>query len=311
MKTKPYIKALLVVVPAVLLAFVLQPAGAVAATSVHVTYAVDGPGSVTPAYDANPEEVLISKSYSLYDLSTFIWAGEISGAVVVPTSDSEFEYWTADKTIYRAYLDNALYFMKPISAGTPLDSLLYDVLPREDGGSATEYSEYYFVTEDTTFTAHFKRTTPYVITYETDGNGTVNPTSEEVENAFDCPTGSTPVANENFEFSHWTANKEVVIGIEGAQTIAAGDPITTEQLKKVLVTDDITFTAHFKQTSVDPEPEPVNPDGGDTIKPADGANGKLTPKTGDTLPGAMAAVALGAGVVVAGVALLKKRGQQD
>ena len=166
----------------------------------------------------------------------------------------------------------------------------------------------YYIAEDTTFTAHFKRTTPYVITYETDGNGTVNPTSEEVENAFDCPTGSTPVANENFEFSHWTANKEVVIGIEDAQTIAAGDPITTEQLKQVIVTDDITFMAHFVAKDVDPEP--ADPDDSDdkTVKPA---SDKPVPKTGDTLPGAMAAVALGAGAVVAGSALLKKRGQQD
>ena len=42
------------------------------------------------------------------------------------------------------------------------------------------------------------------------------------------------------------------------------------------------------------------------LAPAEG-----TPKTGDTLPGAMAAVALGAGVVVAGAALLRKRSQQD
>ena len=42
------------------------------------------------------------------------------------------------------------------------------------------------------------------------------------------------------------------------------------------------------------------------LAPAEG-----TPKTGDTLPGAMAAVALGAGAVVAGSALLRKRSQQD
>ena len=304
MKTKPYIKALLVVVPAVLLAFVLQSVGAVAEGSAKITYVADGPGSVTPNA-TNPEDVVLIDQWRLPGYE-YIDNGEISGATAVPTSSSEFEYWTANKTVYRAY-EGSGYILEPVEPNTPIDDLKYEVL--NDGGeTGTGFYEYYFVTEDTTFTAHFKRTTPYVITYETDGNGTVNPTSEEVENAFDCPTGSTPVANENFEFSHWTANKEVVIGIEGAQTIAAGDPITTEQLKQVIVTDDITFTAHFVAKDVDPEPVDPDDSGDTTVKPA---SDKPVPKTGDTLPGAMAAVALGAGVVVAGAALLRKRSQQD
>ena len=182
--------------------------------------------------------------------------------------------------------------------------------------------------EDVTFTAHFKRTPPYTVTYTSAGNGIVSPTSEQVAAEGDSPKGPTTITPDaGYEFSHWVADKDVEVANEDATqaisltaneadaqaattTITAGQPITPEQFGRILMADDVEFEAHFKEIKVDPEPEPVNPDSGDdTIKPADGANGKLTPKTGDTLPGATAAVVLGAGVVVAGATLLKKRHQ--
>ena len=495
-------KALLLVVPAVLLAFVLQSVGAVAESSATVYYKTDGNGKVA---GIEKEDVVVPTwTYELYDFSDSVSTVMISGTTVEPNQGYVIDYWTADKTIYRA-IDNSSLLMKPIEAGTHLDALSYEVKTL-DGESSGYGSQCYYVTEDTTFTAHFKSTEPHTVTYkaasdgyipdgqntekvvdgsspvsvptpvakdpnkyafdcwsadkdvtltddtvipenisitsdqiakvkvtsnitftayfrisvanvtyETDGNGTVDPTSDRIaldavscrgavdvtlspnpgfrlaywtankhvyiklgENHWleievgnrlddltgiyvaddttftanleryayaityktagggtvspetelvelgDYPVGCTITPNKGYEFDYWTANVALEIADaddaqttmladvddtdpqgEGATTIKAGDPITDEQLKLAVLTDDVILTAHFKQTAVDPD----DGDGSDTIKPADGANGKLTPKTGDTLPGATAAVALGAGVAVVGAALLKKRHQ--
>ena len=238
--------------------------------------------------------IKLDNSYEIYDKN--LWVGGPVGSVYQPKPSEgyEFAYWTTDEDVYSLSDDK----LTAIPEGTHL--------------TGAEVASCY-ISRDTTFEANFVHVTPYTVSYETDGNGSVATKSEDIQNAFDSPKGTKVTPNKGYEFDYWTASIDVQIpGEDGSAnpiTIAQGEKITDEQLKKVLVTDDITFTAHFKQTSVDPEPEPVNPDGGDTIKPADGANGKLTPKTGDTLPASTAAVALGAGVVVAGATLLKKRHQ--
>ena len=280
-------KALLVVVPAVLLAFVLQSVVAVAWDTATVTYETDGHGTVSPdTYTAT------LFSYPLYgDETNSVNVGSIGSVAVDPDEHWELDYWTADKVVYIG-MEGSPYQMKAIGSGDEITTL--------------DSAYGYYVAEDTVFTAHFKRTAPYTLTYETDGNGTVDPTTEEVTNAFDNPQGSTPSAKEGFEFGCWTANVDVVLGTEEPLTITAGNPITTEQITQVVVTDDITFTAHFAEKDVDPDPDPVDPDDSDdkTVKPA---SDKPVPKTGDALPGATAAVALGAGAIVAGAALLRKR----
>ena len=215
------------------------------------------------------------------------------GCTIIPDDGYKFSHWTSNVDVEIAAADATQAIslasnendVEPqastttIAAGKPITD--------EQLKRAVSFSD------DPVFTAHY---TPFTITYTTDGNGSVSVESETISELYANPVGSDPKPNTGYEFSHWTADKDVQIpGSNGADliTIAAGDPITTEQLKQILVTDDITFTAHFKKISVGP----------------DGSGGKLTPKTGDTLPGATAAVALGAGVVVAGVALLRKRSQ--
>ena len=277
---------------------------------VNVSYKTDGHGYT----DGSPEQVSRDEVYRLLDDAGKVRVGAITSATAYVNEDYEFDYWDADKDVY---------FFEPI-AGIVLLIPAHTKLNDVDG-----CLERYYVLEDTTFTAHFKRTTPYTVTYTSAGNGTVSPTTEEVSEG-DSPKGPTTITPDTgYEFSHWTANKDVKVANEDATqaisltandneadpqaattTITAGQPISAEQFSRILMADDVEFEAHFKEIKVDPEPEPVNPDGGDgsdTIKPADGEGGKLTPKTGDTLPGATAAVALGAGVVVAGAALLKKR----
>ena len=202
------------------------------------------------------------------------------------------------------------------------------------------------------------------VTYTTDGNGEVSPTSETTDETSSKPRGTidgesassdkdvcvaTIAGNmevhpkEGFEFDYWTADVDIYDTWPGSEwlmrLIPANTPLETEELctptdpaSQLYVAENTVFTAHFKPTGGDPEPEPVDPDGGDesgdtdgsdTIKPTgdtDGTDtikltndthGEPTPKTGDTLPSATAAVVLGAGVVVAGAALLRKRCQRD
>ena len=223
-----------------------------------------------------------------------------AGPNISPDAGYAFDHWTADEDVEVADATQAIM----------LTGSEDDVAPQAgtttiQAGDPITAEQFALIvpTTDATFTANFVRVPPFTVSYTTDGNGSVADESETINEAFDSPLGTEVTANKGFEFDYWTASTDVQIpGEEGGDpiTIAQGEKITDEQLKQVLVTDDITFTAHFKQTAVDP-------DGGDTIKPADGEGGKLTPKTGDTLPASTAAVALGAGVVVAGVALLKKR----
>ena len=273
-----------------------------------VTYETDGNGSVKPTSEtvAFTEQVINSQGDKAM-------AGTPTGSATTPNKDYEFAYWTSNVDVIKASDLSIISAEDPITNEQLLSGLL--------------------ITKDATFTAHFKQTTPltYTVTYTSAGNGSVNPTSEQVAEG-DSPKGPTTITPDaGFEFSHWTADKDVVVANEDATqaisltandneaepqaattTITAGDTITSEQFSRILVADDVEFEAHFKEIKVDPEPEPKpvdpdNPDGGDTIKPTDGTTGKLTPKTGDTLPGATTAVALGAGVAVAGAALLKKR----
>ncbi|MDU5700350.1 MAG: SHIRT domain-containing protein, partial [Finegoldia magna] len=90
-----------------------------------------------------------------------------------------------------------------------------------------------------------------IINYTTDGNGQVKEdknfvdnTKEEVELKSN-PKGTETKANEGYKFSHWTADK--VITLKDGTKIPAGEKITKEQLKQAVITEPLTFTAHFAQ----------------------------------------------------------------
>lgn len=92
----------------------------------------------------------------------------------------------------------------------------------------------------------------------------------------------TLLPNSGYEFAYWTANATVYQA--GSDTaIPAGTPLSSDQLQnKVTVKSDVTFTAHFKQSSENPEDSEIT-----TVKII-GAT--LSCKTGDK-PKATAAVA--------------------
>ncbi|WP_236786589.1 SHIRT domain-containing protein [Anaerococcus ihuae] len=88
-----------------------------------------------------------------------------------------------------------------------------------------------------------------IINYTTDGNGQVkegenfvDKTKEEVE-LNSNPKGTETKANEGYKFSHWTADKEITL--KDGTKIPAGEKITEEQLKQAVITEPLTFTAHF------------------------------------------------------------------
>ena len=89
-----------------------------------------------------------------------------------------------------------------------------------------------------------------VINYTTDGNGQVKEgenfvatTKEEVELKTN-PKGTETKANDGYKFSHWTADKEITL--KDGTKISVGGKITEEQLKQAVITEPLTFTAHFE-----------------------------------------------------------------
>ena len=83
----------------------------------------------------------------------------------------------------------------------------------------------------------------YTVTYTSDENGVIPEGARLLENlvAGDVASGSEDEPKEGYEFSHWIADTDVTL--TDGKTIKAGDPITPEEVKKVVVDKDITFTA--------------------------------------------------------------------
>ncbi|MBQ3474203.1 hypothetical protein IJH24_02135 [Candidatus Saccharibacteria bacterium] len=83
----------------------------------------------------------------------------------------------------------------------------------------------------------------YKIEYNTDENGKITGITDETLKPGENASGSSYKANKSFKFSHWVADVDVVL--EDGTEIKAGDPITDEQIKTVIVDRDIKFTAVF------------------------------------------------------------------
>ena len=83
----------------------------------------------------------------------------------------------------------------------------------------------------------------YTVTYESDEGGTITGITEEDVISGDVPSGSTEEAKKDYELDYWKADKDVTL--TDGTVIKAGEPITPEQIKKVVVNKDITFTAVY------------------------------------------------------------------
>ena len=113
----------------------------------------------------------------------------------------------------------------------------------------------------------------YNVTYSSDENGKIPDgalTSETLISG-DVATGSTAEPNEGYEFSHWIADTDVTL--TDGKTIKAGDPITDEEVKKVVVDKNIAFTAINE--ALEPEDEGEDEEEGGVIAvPDTGASTK-------------------------------------
>lgn len=97
-------------------------------------------------------------------------------------------------------------------------------------------------------------TKQYIVKYVSDGNGLITGLANEDVFSGNNPTGSESTPNDNYELDYWTADKDVVLD-DGA-VIKADEPITMAQIKNVVVSEDLIFTAHHK-TIEEEEEEPA------------------------------------------------------
>ena len=97
-------------------------------------------------------------------------------------------------------------------------------------GSAASGIEYY--------------TAKHKVQYDTDENGAITGITNEERLDGEYASGSSYKAKDSYRFSHWIA--DVNVFLEDGTEIKAGEPITSEQIKKVIVDRDIKFTAIFE-----------------------------------------------------------------
>lgn len=87
----------------------------------------------------------------------------------------------------------------------------------------------------------------YEIQYVSDNNGATKLKKESIISG-DNPTGTLTTPNEGFVFSHWVS--DVDVKLTDGTTIVAGERMTPEQVKSVVVTQDVTFTAIHETSPV-------------------------------------------------------------
>ncbi|MBR3122051.1 hypothetical protein IKF28_01250 [Candidatus Saccharibacteria bacterium] len=116
----------------------------------------------------------------------------------------------------------------------------------------------------------------YKVTYASDKNGEIAEDARTSESliAGDTASGSKTDPKEGYEFKYWTANVDVTL--TNGKTIKAGEPITDEELKQVVVDKDITFTAIHTKEGEEPEEEDEEgeEDSGTIATPDTGASTK-------------------------------------
>ena len=89
----------------------------------------------------------------------------------------------------------------------------------------------------------------YTVTYMSDENGQITGITTEPVISNNNPTGTFELPDDNFFTTHWIA--DVTVNLDDGRTIEAGKPLTAEQIKRVIVHQDITFTV-FHDTGTAP-----------------------------------------------------------
>ncbi len=143
----------------------------------------------------------------------------------------QFEYWTTDQAL------------------------------KDDNGNGKQYAvndkiemkdiKKIMVKDDYSFTAHFKKseteTKQYTVEYIPDKpGGDVTGIPSEKVNEGENPSGSEAEADDGYTVSHWTTDQDVTLE-DGKTIIKAGETISDEQIKQVVVDKDMRFIVHFKK----------------------------------------------------------------
>ena len=118
---------------------------------------------------------------------------------------------------------------------------------------------------------------PIPVHFTTDGHGTVNgkaADNQEVEKNGN-PEEVTQEPNDGYTFVNWTADKDVTL--DDGTSIPAGDPITDEQITKIVVTEELTLTAHYMEN---PVPVHFTTDGNGTVNGKE-ADDQIVEKNGN------------------------------
>ena len=85
----------------------------------------------------------------------------------------------------------------------------------------------------------------YTVRYFADKpGGTVKIRNSEKVVSGASPLGADQMPDSGYKFTHWTANKDVVIN---GETITKGDSISMEQIKSIRVKQNYDFTAHYEK----------------------------------------------------------------
>lgn len=148
-----------------------------------------------------------------------------------PDEKYQFVQWIADE-------DVTLEDGTEIKAGEPITE---------------EQIKQVVVNENLVFTAQFEKI-KYKVDYEAKDGGQITGIKTEDVEVEENPSSSTAKPDKNYELDHWVADKDVTL--EDGTEIKAGEPITEEQIKQVVVDQDLKFTAIFKKNI------PTTPDTG-------------------------------------------------
>ncbi len=140
-----------------------------------------------------------------------------TGSIQIPNQGYVFTKWIADTNV-------TLKDGTTITKGDPITS---------------EEIKQVVVNSDITFTAYHAK--QYTVNYTSDENGKIDGIIDETVEENNNPSGTDQSSNNDYILSHWIADVDVML--EDGTVIKAGDPITTEQIEKVIVNQDITFTA--------------------------------------------------------------------
>ena len=91
----------------------------------------------------------------------------------------------------------------------------------------------------------------FVVKYVSDNNGSITGTKEEDIISGRNPLGSSSKPKDDFKFAYWRADVDVTL--KDGTIIKAGNKLTSEQVKQVVVERDITFTAIHEESVLAPD----------------------------------------------------------